>query len=64
MAFGVAGEQERCMVIAEWNHVCSAIDEGLLEPLMKFRQFRPMDAGEVMMFKVKTDIEHSEIEKV
>jgi hypothetical protein len=54
----VACKQECGMMITVRNHVRSAVDQILLEALMKLRQQRPMDPGMVVMFEVKTDIEH------
>ena len=52
------------MVIAKGNDVRAAINQVLLEALVKFREFRPVDPGMVMMLGVKTNIEHSEIEQI
>ena len=52
------------MVKTVWNHVRSAIDQILFEALMKVWQFRPMDPGMVMVFEMKTYIEHCEVEKI
>ena len=45
------------------NHVRSPIDQTLPEVLMKRWQLRPMDPRMVMVFEVKTNIEHCEAEK-
>jgi len=35
----IAGEEEGCMVIAEGNHVGTAINQFLLETFVKLREF-------------------------
>lgn len=52
------------MVKTVWNDVRSAIDQILLQAVMKFWKFRPVDPGMVMVFEVKPYIEHGEIEEV
>jgi len=52
------------MVKTVWNHVRSTFKQIVFEAMMQRRQFRPMDPGIVMVFEVKTYIEHREVKKV
>src|SRR5271169_5590150 len=62
--FIVACKQKGCMVISVRNHVRSAIDHFLLQAHVKFREFRPMNPGMLMVLEVKTYVEHRQVEKV
>ncbi len=63
-AFVVACKQKGCMIIAVWNHVRSAIDHFPFQVNVKFREFRPVDPGMLMVLEMKTYIEHREVEEV
>src|SRR5579863_7840743 len=63
-AFVVACKQKGGVVITVRHDVCSATDHFLLQAHMKFREFRPMNPGMLVVLEMKTYIEHGEVEKV
>ena len=60
----VAREEEGRMVISVGHHMRAAVNQLLFEALVKFREFRPVNPGMVVMLGVKAYIEHREVEKV
>jgi hypothetical protein len=56
--------KQKCgMVVTKRDHMGAPSDEFLPESLMELRKVGPMDAGILIMFEMKTDIEHCQIKE-